>query len=81
MVKNAKLKREIVNPEEGITDHLLDYFMEIRMDELVERHSRVKQEYEEQAIIAEQLWISMVDYVVVHSKEEIRVVYRDVIEK
>ena len=74
-------------------------------DELVERHSRVKQEYEEQAIAAEQdvgrvaqidyfistleelnapvtefdeqLWISMVDHVVVHSKEDIRVVYRD----
>ena len=73
-------------------------------DELVERHSRVKQEYEEQAIAAEQdvgrvaqidyfistleelnapvtefdeqLWISMVDHVVVHSKEDIRVVYR-----
>ena len=78
-------------------------------DELVERHSRVKQEYEEQAIAAEQdvgrvaqidyfistleelnapvtefdeqLWISMVDHVVVHSKEDIRVVYRDGIEK
>ena len=78
-------------------------------DELVERHSRVKQEYEEQAIAAEQdvgrvaqidyfistleelnapvtefdeqLWISMVDHVVVHSKEDIRVVYLDGIEK
>ena len=29
----------------------------------------------------EQLWISMVDHVVVHSKEDIRVVYRDGIEK
>ena len=28
-----------------------------------------------------QLWISMVDHVVVHSKEGIRVVYRDGIEK
>ena len=28
-----------------------------------------------------QLWISMVDHVVVHSKEDIRVVYRDGIEK
>ena len=27
-----------------------------------------------------QLWISMVDHVVVHSKEDIRVVYRDGIE-
>ena len=27
------------------------------------------------------LWISMVDHVVVHSKEDIRVVYRDGIEK
>ena len=78
-------------------------------DELVERHSRVKQEYEEQAIAAEQdvgrvaqiayfistleelnapvtefdeqLWNSMADHVVVHSKEDIRVVYRDGIEK
>ena len=78
-------------------------------DELVERHSRVKQEYEEQAIAAEQnvgrgaqidyfistqeelkapvtefdeqLWVSMVDHVVVHSKEDIRVVYRAGIEK
>ena len=78
-------------------------------DELVERHSRMKQEYEEQAIATEQdvgrvaqidyfistleelnapvtefdeqLWISMVDHVVVHSKEDIRVVYRDGIEK
>ena len=68
-----------------------------------------QQEYEEQAIAAEQdvgrvaqidyfistleelnapvaefdeqLWISMVDHVVVHSKEDIRVVYRDGIEK
>ena len=29
----------------------------------------------------EQLWISMVDHVVVHSKDDIRVVYRDGIEK
>ena len=29
----------------------------------------------------EQLWISMVDHTVVHSKEDIRVVYRDGIEK
>ena len=29
----------------------------------------------------DQLWISMVDHVVVHSKEDIRVVYRDGIEK
>ena len=29
----------------------------------------------------EQLWISMVDYVMVHSKEDIRVMYRDGIEK
>lgn len=28
-----------------------------------------------------QLWISMVDHVVVHSKEDIRVVYRDGIGK
>ena len=28
-----------------------------------------------------QLWISMVDHVVVHSKDDIRVVYRDGIEK
>lgn len=27
------------------------------------------------------LWISMVDYVVVHSKEDIRVVYRDGMRK
>ena len=78
-------------------------------DELVERHSRVKQEYEEQAIAAEQdvgrvaqidyfintleelnapvtefdeqLWISMVDHVVIQSKEDIRWVYRDGIER
>ena len=78
-------------------------------DELVERHRKVKQEYEEQALASEQdigrvaqidyfintleemdapvtefddqLWISMVDHVVVHSKEDIRVVYRDGIEK
>lgn len=78
-------------------------------DELAARHSRIKQEYEEQAIAAEQdvgrvaqidyfirnleeldapitefddrLWISMVDHVVVHSKEDIRVVYRDGIEE
>lgn len=29
----------------------------------------------------EQLWISMVNHVVVHCKEDIRVVYRDGIEK
>lgn len=29
----------------------------------------------------EQLWVSMVYHVVVHSKEDIRVVYRDEIEK
>ena len=29
----------------------------------------------------DQLWISMADHVVVHSKEDIRVVYRDGIEK
>ena len=29
----------------------------------------------------EQLWISMVDHVLVHSKEDIRVVYRDGIER
>lgn len=51
------------------------------VDELVERHSRVKQEYEKQAIAAEQLWISMIDHVVVHSKENIRLVCRDGIEK
>mgnify|MGYP004452810849 FL=1 len=78
-------------------------------DELVERHRKVKQEYEEQALASEQdigrvaqidyfintleemdapvtefddqLWISMVDHVVVHSKDDIRVVYRDGIEK
>ena len=89
--------------EGGTSDYKKEF------DELVERHSRVKQEYEEQAIAAEQdvgrvaqidyfistleelnspvtefdeqLWISMVDHVVVHSKEYIRVVYRDGIEK
>ena len=60
-------------------------------DELVERHSRVAQiDYfistleELNAPVAEfdeQLWISMVDHVVVHSKEDIRVVYRDGIEE
>ena len=78
-------------------------------DELVERHNRVKQEYEEQSIAAEQnvgrvsqidyfinsleklnapviefdqrLWISMVDHVVVHSREDIRVAYRDGMKK
>lgn len=78
-------------------------------DELVERHRKVKQEYEEQALVSEQdigrvaqidyfintleemdapvtefddqLWISMVDHVVVHSKDDIRVVYRNGIEK
>ena len=78
-------------------------------DELVERHRKVKQEYEEQALASEQdigrvaqidyfintleemdapvtefddqLWISMVDHVVVLSKEDIRLVYRDGIEK
>lgn len=78
-------------------------------DELVERHRKVKQEYEEQALASkqdigrvaqidyfintleemdapvtefdDQLWISMVDHVVVHSKDDIRVVYRDGIEK
>ena len=29
----------------------------------------------------EQLWISMVDHVVVHSREDIRVVYRDGMKK
>ena len=29
----------------------------------------------------DQLWISMVDHVVVHIKDDIRVVYRDGIEK
>ena len=78
-------------------------------DELVERHRKVKQEYEEQALASEQdigrvaqidyfintleemdapvtefddqLWISMVGHVVVLSKEDIRLVYRDGIEK
>ena len=75
----------------------------------MQRHNRVKQEYEEQSIAAAQdvgrisqidyfistleklnapvtdfdqrLWISMVDHVVVHSREDIRVVYRDGMKK
>ena len=30
----AKLKKEIMNPEEGVTGHLLDFFMKTRADEL-----------------------------------------------
>ena len=85
--------------------YLVPYKCITLFNELVERHNRVKQEYEEQSIASEQdvgmvsqidyfissleklnapvtefdrrLWISMVDHVVVSSKEDIRVVYRD----
>ena len=45
-----------------------------------------QEKYQEEmdALVTEfddQLWISMVDHVVVHSKDDIRVVYRDGIEK
>ena len=44
----AKLKKEIMNPEDGVTDRLLDFFMETRTDEL-EKELRTQNGKEQQA--------------------------------
>ena len=43
----AKLKNEIMNPEEGVTDRLLDFFMETRTDELEKELRTQNQQYRE----------------------------------
>lgn len=43
----AKLKKEIMNPEEGETGRLLDFFMETRMDELEKELRTQNQQYRE----------------------------------
>ena len=43
----AKLKKEIMNPEEGVTDRLLDFFMETRTDELEKELRTQNQQYRE----------------------------------
>ena len=43
----AKLKKEIMNPEEGVTGHLLDFFMETRTDELEKELRTQNQQYRE----------------------------------
>ena len=43
----AKLKKEIMNPEEGATDRLLDFFMETRTDELEKELRTQNQQYRE----------------------------------
>ena len=43
----AKLKKEIMNPEEGVTGHLLDFFLETRADELEEELREQNQQYRE----------------------------------
>ena len=41
----AKLKKEIMNPEEGVTGHLLDFFMKTRADELENELIEQNQQY------------------------------------
>ena len=43
----AKLKKEIMNPEEGETGRLLDFFMETRTDELERELRTQNQQYRE----------------------------------
>ena len=43
----AKLKKEIMNPEEGATGRLLDFFMETRTDELERELRTQNQQYRE----------------------------------
>ena len=43
----AKLKKEIMNPEEGATGRLLDFFMETRTDELEKELRTQNQQYRE----------------------------------
>ena len=43
----AKLKKEIMNPEEGVTGHLLDFFMKTRADELEIELIEQNQQYRE----------------------------------
>ena len=43
----AKLKKEIMNPEEGATGRLLDFFMETRTDELEKKLRTQNQQYRE----------------------------------
>ena len=43
----AKLKKEIMNPEEGETGRLLDFFMETRTDELEKELRTQNQQYRE----------------------------------
>ena len=43
----AKLKKEIMNPEEGVTGHLLDFFLDTRADELEEELREQNQQYRE----------------------------------
>ena len=43
----AKLKKEIMNPEEGVTGHLLDFFMKTRADELENELIEQNQQYRE----------------------------------
>ena len=43
----AKLKKEIMNPEEGVTGRLLDFFMETRTDELEKELRTQNQQYRE----------------------------------
>lgn len=43
----AKLKKEIMNPEEGTTGRLLDFFMETRTDELEKELRTQYQQYRE----------------------------------
>ena len=43
----AKLKNEIMNPEEGATGRLLDFFMETRTDELEKELRTQNQQYRE----------------------------------
>ena len=43
----AKLKKEIMNPEEGVTGHLLDFFIKTRADELENELIEQNQQYRE----------------------------------
>ena len=43
----AKLKKEIMNPEEGVTGHLLDFFIKTRSDELENELIEQNQQYRE----------------------------------
>ena len=42
-----KLKKEIMNPEEGVKGHLLDFFLEIKADELEKELREQNQQYRE----------------------------------